>query len=175
MDGGASVAARCRISRFTIGNCVASPGMIKSRTLLRFALRATQSCIAGPSQTFRLLCKVGRMTTRKSDGSVAQYRVVDQAHQRIDALAAEPSVASEISILRESRRYYDCRPKRGLIAIGEGQNPALTNGAAANGSPFRLSQHRTPSLVVSLLKEAHSRICQTSAASPAQPAHLPTD
>ena len=34
-------------------------------------------------------------------------------------------------------------PQTGLIAIGEGQNPALTNGAAANGSPFRLSQHRT--------------------------------
>jgi hypothetical protein len=44
-DGDAKVAARCRISRFTIGNCVASPGMMQSKTSLRFALHATQSFI----------------------------------------------------------------------------------------------------------------------------------
>jgi hypothetical protein len=43
--GGARVAARCRISRFTTGSCVASPGMMQSKTSLRFALHAIHSCI----------------------------------------------------------------------------------------------------------------------------------
>ncbi len=43
--GGARVVARCRISRAPIGNCGASLGMMPSRTSLRFALDATQSCI----------------------------------------------------------------------------------------------------------------------------------
>ena len=45
MDGGARVAARCRISRFIIENFAASLGMIQSRISLHFALHATQSCI----------------------------------------------------------------------------------------------------------------------------------
>lgn len=48
MDGGARVAARCRIWRFTTGNCAASPEMIQSKTSLRFARHATPSCIGNP-------------------------------------------------------------------------------------------------------------------------------
>jgi hypothetical protein len=66
MDGGARVAARGRISRFTIRDCEASQEMIQSKISLRFALRATQSCIGeliedcflmGPSTT-RLINRV---------------------------------------------------------------------------------------------------------------------
>src|SRR5579863_8569170 len=47
-DGGARVAAQCRISRFTIGNCAATPEMMQRKISLRFATHAIQSCIGGP-------------------------------------------------------------------------------------------------------------------------------
>src|ERR1019366_5574336 len=66
-------------------------------------------------------------------------------------------------------------PQTGLIAIGEGQNPALTNGAAANGSPFRLSQHRT-SFTGGLATE-RSPLADLSnfCCLPVEPGDLPTD
>src|ERR1035441_877672 len=119
MDGGASVAARCRISRFTIGNCVASPGNV---------------------------------------------------------LTAEPSFASEISVLRESRRYYDCRLlKRALSQSVKVKIPRSQTEQRQTGARSGCLSTGRPSLVVSLLEEAHPRICQTSAASPAEPGDLPTD
>jgi hypothetical protein len=70
-DGGARIAARCRILRFTIGNCGASPGTMPSKTSLRFALDATQSCIgadtgwrvrAGPGSIAGSLLLLRRVT-----------------------------------------------------------------------------------------------------------------
>src|ERR1019366_846287 len=66
-------------------------------------------------------------------------------------------------------------PQTGLIAIGEGQNPRSQTEQRQTGARSGCLSTGRPSLVVALLKEAHSRICQTSAASPAEPGDLPTD
>ena len=66
-------------------------------------------------------------------------------------------------------------PQTGLIAIGEGQNPALTNGAAANGSPFRLSQHRTSFTGGLATGRSSPADLSNFCCLPVEPGDLPTD